>query len=81
MAPLSAALQSLVLGAIQLYQWLLSPLLGPCCRFHPSCSKYASQAFKRFGFAKGLLLTVKRVIRCHPWNPGGLDPVPNEDKR
>jgi uncharacterized protein len=61
---------------IRLYQWTVSPLLGPRCRFYPSCSEYAHEAFGRFGVARGGWLAVKRVARCHPFHPGGLDPVP-----
>ncbi|HEY3786749.1 MAG TPA: membrane protein insertion efficiency factor YidD [Steroidobacteraceae bacterium] len=63
---------------IRLYQWTVSPLLGPTCRFYPSCSSYALEAVRRFGAARGLWLTAKRLGRCHPWHPGGLDPVPLE---
>ncbi len=63
---------------IRLYQWIVSPLLGPTCRFHPSCSNYALQAIQRFGVLHGGWLTVKRLGRCHPWHPGGFDPVPPE---
>ena len=63
---------------IRLYQWTVSPLLGPRCRFYPSCSNYALQAIKRFGVLRGGWLAVKRLGRCHPWHPGGLDPVPCE---
>ena len=61
---------------IRLYQWTLSPLLGPKCRFHPSCSHYALEAIQRFGILHGSWLTLRRLGRCHPWHPGGLDPVP-----
>jgi putative membrane protein insertion efficiency factor len=61
---------------IRLYQWTVSPLLGPRCRFYPSCSQYAHEALARFGFARGSWLAVKRVARCHPFRPGGFDPVP-----
>lgn len=61
---------------IKAYQYLISPLLGPSCRFHPSCSEYASQALARHGAIKGGWLAVKRLLRCHPWSPGGDDPVP-----
>jgi len=61
---------------IRVYQYTLSPLLGPSCRFYPSCSEYAHQAILRHGPFRGLLLALKRILRCHPFNPGGVDPVP-----
>jgi putative membrane protein insertion efficiency factor len=61
---------------IRLYQRFVSPLLGPRCRFYPSCSHYALQAVQRFGTLHGTWLSVKRLCRCHPWHPGGYDPVP-----
>jgi putative membrane protein insertion efficiency factor len=61
---------------IRIYQWTVSPLLGPTCRFHPSCSNYALEAINRFGMLRGGWLTVRRLGRCHPWHPGGFDPVP-----
>ena len=61
---------------IRLYQWTVSPFLGPTCRFHPSCSHYAVEALQRFGFFRGVALTVARLLRCHPFHPGGFDPVP-----
>src|SRR5256885_16233881 len=61
---------------IRIYQWTVSPLLGPTCRFHPSCSNYALAAINRFGIFRGGWLSVKRLGRCHPWHPGGFDPVP-----
>jgi putative membrane protein insertion efficiency factor len=62
---------------IRAYQWTLSPLLGPRCRFHPSCSNYALEAVQRFGILHGGWLTVRRLGRCHPWHAGGIDPVPH----
>nr|BAL59561.1 hypothetical conserved protein [Candidatus Acetothermum autotrophicum] len=61
---------------IALYQKLLSPLLPRTCRFYPSCSEYAKQALQKYGFWRGVWLALKRISRCHPGNPGGLDPVP-----
>ena len=61
---------------IRLYQMLISPLLGPRCRFYPSCSAYAVEALQRHGALRGSWLAVRRLGRCHPWNPGGPDPVP-----
>ena len=62
---------------IRLYQWTLSPLLGPTCRFYPSCSRYALEAVLRFGVLRGGALAARRLGRCHPWHPGGIDPVPH----
>lgn len=69
-------MRALAVGLIRLYQWTISPLLGPHCRFHPSCSQYALEALERFGVLRGGWLAVKRIARCHPWHPGGYDPVP-----
>ncbi|XQE67190.1 membrane protein insertion efficiency factor YidD [Pseudomonas sp. P3C3] len=69
-------MKRLLLGLVRLYQYLISPLLGPCCRFHPSCSHYAIEAIERHGALRGGWLAVRRLGRCHPWHPGGYDPVP-----
>ncbi|MBU3713433.1 MAG: membrane protein insertion efficiency factor YidD [Ferruginibacter sp.] len=61
---------------IKLYQWTLSPLLGPKCRFTPTCSDYGLQALKKYGPLKGLWMTVKRLGRCHPLGGHGYDPLP-----
>lgn len=61
---------------IRLYQVCVSPLLGPSCRFTPSCSEYTREAVLRHGALKGLGLGLRRLLRCHPWHPGGCDPVP-----
>ena len=66
----------LLVAPIRLYQLVLSPLLGPRCRFYPSCSAYAVEALTTHGPLRGSWLAVRRLLRCHPWNPGGLDPVP-----
>ncbi|MGH3327583.1 MAG: membrane protein insertion efficiency factor YidD [Streptomycetales bacterium] len=65
-----------LLGLIRLYQVTISVLLGPVCRFYPSCSQYGYQAIAQHGAFRGTYLTVRRLLRCHPWNPGGFDPVP-----
>ncbi len=62
---------------IRFYQIVLSPFVGQHCRFYPSCSNYALEAIQRHGSARGSWLAVKRLCRCHPWHPGGVDPVPN----
>jgi putative membrane protein insertion efficiency factor len=61
---------------VRLYQRLVSPLLPPACRFYPSCSSYAVTALERHGALRGSWLTIRRLGRCHPFHPGGIDPVP-----
>jgi uncharacterized protein len=61
---------------IHLYRCLLAPLIGPCCRYLPSCSEYALEALARHGVVVGSWLALRRVLRCHPWGGSGLDPVP-----
>lgn len=61
---------------IKIYQIVLSPVIGPSCRFNPTCSNYAIQAITKYGALKGLYLALKRIIRCHPWGESGNDPVP-----
>jgi putative membrane protein insertion efficiency factor len=63
---------------IRLYQCTISPLLGPACRYHPSCSQYALEAIERFGLMRGSWLALRRLGRCHPWHAGGFDPVPDQ---
>ncbi len=64
------------IALIRAYQSVLSPLLPPACRFWPTCSEYAAEAISRHGTARGLRLAAGRLARCHPWHPGGYDPVP-----
>jgi putative membrane protein insertion efficiency factor len=61
---------------IKLYQWIVSPWLGPSCRYTPTCSHYAATALQRHGLFKGTWLAIKRISRCHPWGGSGYDPVP-----
>ncbi|MES2264116.1 MAG: membrane protein insertion efficiency factor YidD [Pseudomonadota bacterium] len=65
---------------LRFYQLAISPMLGPRCRFYPSCSNYALEAIRTHGAARGAWLATRRVCRCHPWNAGGLDPVPPPGK-
>ncbi|MGD8996800.1 MAG: membrane protein insertion efficiency factor YidD [Anaerolineae bacterium] len=69
----------ILLGLIRLYQLTLSRVLPPTCRFYPSCSHYSYEAISRHGLWRGGRLAVKRIARCHPFNPGGYDPVPDLD--
>ncbi|MBK7640582.1 MAG: membrane protein insertion efficiency factor YidD [Bacteroidetes bacterium] len=66
----------MLVGIISLYKLLISPLLGPACRFTPSCSVYSMEAIKKFGPIKGTWLAIKRISSCHPWGRHGHDPVP-----
>jgi putative membrane protein insertion efficiency factor len=66
----------LAIGLIRFYQWFISPLLGPRCRFYPSCSHYTLEALKTHGIIYGSWLAIRRISRCHPANPGGVDLVP-----
>lgn len=66
--------QMLIVGAIRVYQLLIRPLLGPRCRFHPSCSEYFIGAVRKYGVFSGSVRGVWRILRCHPFHPGGYDP-------
>ncbi|PLT29299.1 membrane protein insertion efficiency factor YidD [Peribacillus deserti] len=74
-------IQKLLIGIIRFYQVAISPLKPPACRFYPTCSHYGLQAVKRFGPLKGGYLTLIRILKCHPFHPGGFDPVPENDER
>ncbi|MDS4019107.1 MAG: membrane protein insertion efficiency factor YidD [Candidatus Competibacter sp.] len=69
-------MRAVLIALIRAYQWFVSPLLGNHCRFYPSCSQYAREAIERHGTPRGVWLAVRRLLRCHPWHPGGVDPVP-----
>lgn len=66
----------LFIGLLRAYQYLLSPFFGQHCRFTPTCSQYAIDALREHGLWRGSMLAARRVLRCHPWHPGGMDPVP-----
>jgi uncharacterized protein len=65
----------LVVAPLRVYQRLVSPVIGPRCKYYPSCSEYAVQAVKRYGILRGLVLAGWRLLRCNPWSHGGIDPV------
>jgi putative membrane protein insertion efficiency factor len=71
-----APISYLFIGIIKLYQYSIAPLLGPACRYEPSCSRYGIEALKKYGAFKGGYLAVKRILSCHPWGGHGHDPVP-----
>lgn len=77
-AIMSKTLIKTAITPIRVYQLVISPLLGPRCRFYPSCSHYAIEAIERFGVVKGGGLALRRISRCHPLNAGGVDPVPEK---
>lgn len=69
-------IQKILMKIIRFYQVAISPLKPPSCRFYPTCSHYGLESIKRFGAIKGTWLTVKRIVKCQPFHPGGFDPVP-----
>lgn len=69
-------MSKLLLALIKTYRYCISPLFGPSCRFLPTCSDYAVQSIDKYGAGFGSWLALKRIARCHPWHPGGYDPVP-----
>lgn len=72
---ISTFLSKLCIYSVRGYQKYLSPLKGPTCRFYPTCSQYSIEAFKKYGFLKGLYLSIRRILKCHPFHPGGYDPL------
>jgi len=69
-------MKKIALAAVRFYQMAISPWLPPSCRYYPTCSAYAAEALERYGFCRGSLLAVRRILRCHPFHAGGFDPVP-----
>ena len=72
---MSSAIRSVAILPIRAYRAVVSPVLGPRCKYYPSCSVYAEQAIREYGILRGLILAGWRVLRCNPWSHGGLDPV------
>ncbi|KWW20459.1 membrane protein insertion efficiency factor YidD [Peribacillus simplex] len=70
-----------LMGIIRFYQIAISPLKPPTCRFYPTCSHYGLEAINRFGPIKGSWLAIVRILKCHPFHPGGIDPVPEKKKK
>ena len=70
----------LIIKLIRIYRFLISPLLGNSCRYFPTCSDYSIESLKTYGLLKGLLLSFKRILSCHPWSDGGIDPVKKQIK-
>lgn len=73
-------LKKIIIALIRFYQLALSPLKQPTCRFSPTCSQYSIEAIERFGVIKGTYLSVRRILKCHPFHEGGYDPVPEKWK-
>ena len=73
--------RTVLVTGVRAYQRCLSPALPPACRFTPSCSAYAVTALERYGAVRGTWMALRRLARCHPWNPGGYDPVPDRNQR
>lgn len=74
-------LKRILIAPIRFYQGAISPLLGPSCRFQPTCSSYMIQAIEEWGPLKGLWLGIKRISKCHPWGPWGYDPIPRREEK
>ncbi|ASI80088.1 membrane protein insertion efficiency factor YidD [Bacillus pacificus] len=71
-------MKQIFIGIIRFYQKFISPMTPPTCRFYPTCSHYGLEAFQKHGAFKGFWLTCKRILKCHPFHPGGFDPVPDK---
>ncbi|ENJ6136976.1 membrane protein insertion efficiency factor YidD [Bacillus cereus] len=71
-------MKQIFIGIIRFYQKFISPMTPPTCRFYPTCSHYGLEAFQKHGAFKGVWLTCKRILKCHPFHPGGFDPVPDK---
>ena len=74
-------ISKLMMIVIKGYQFFISPIIGPRCRFAPTCSQYALESFEKHGFVRGLVLSLKRISKCHPFHAGGIDEVPEISER
>ncbi|PEM70817.1 membrane protein insertion efficiency factor YidD [Bacillus pseudomycoides] len=74
-------MKRIFIGIIRFYQKFISPMTPPTCRFYPTCSHYGLEAFQKHGAFKGFWLTLKRILKCHPFHPGGFDPVPDKKEK
>lgn len=74
-------IKKILIAVIKLYKFVISPIFPSSCRFYPTCSTYAIEAIEKFGVGKGSVLAVKRIFKCHPFHPGGYDPVPNNSNK
>jgi len=72
-------MRKIISGIIGFYRYVISPILGPSCRYTPTCSEYSQEAVMRFGVIKGGWLSIKRILSCHPWGNSGYDPVPEKN--
>ena len=72
---LNRDLTNICIYLVEFYRKFISPLKAPMCRFYPTCSQYSLEAFKKYGLIKGMFLTIKRILKCHPFHPGGYDPL------
>ncbi|MDH5368768.1 MAG: membrane protein insertion efficiency factor YidD [Gammaproteobacteria bacterium] len=72
-------MRKIISGIIGFYRYVISPMLGPRCRFTPTCSEYSQTAVMRFGVIKGGWISIKRIVSCHPWGKSGYDPVPEKE--
>lgn len=81
LVPTSSINRFLLLPLLRCYRYFISPLLGPRCRFYPSCSAYAEEALIKHGVWRGSQLTLRRLLKCHPWHPGGMDFVPEAKEK
>ncbi len=81
MATITRLSRKILVLFLHIYRYFISPLLGPCCRFYPSCSSYAQLAIERHGVLRGGWLAIRRILRCHPLHRGGFDPVPDDRKK